>query len=83
MLFCHFSQLFTKITRVVNIILQLRVEECVILIMRKLQLLEQIDKLAALLHSDDLKELNLTNGTVNEIRQKLDILTEEYIECYC
>ncbi|WP_170233243.1 hypothetical protein [Sporomusa termitida] len=51
--------------------------------MRKLQLLEQIDKLAALLHSHDLKDLNLTKGTVNEIRQKLDILTDEYIQCYC
>ena len=51
--------------------------------MRKLQLLEQIDKLSALLHSSDLKELNFTVGTISEMRQKLDILTEEYIECYC
>ncbi|HWR41580.1 hypothetical protein [Sporomusa sp.] len=51
--------------------------------MRKLQLLEQIDKLSSLLHSEDLKELNFTKGTINEMRQKLDVLTEEYIECYC
>ncbi|MDF2571868.1 MAG: hypothetical protein K0R55_3472 [Sporomusa sp.] len=51
--------------------------------MRKLQLLEQIDKISSLLHSDDLKELNFTAGTINEMRQKLDMLSEEYIECYC
>ena len=51
--------------------------------MRKLQLLEQIDKLSSLLHGNDLKELNFTKGTINEMYQKLDSLTEEYIECYC
>ncbi|WP_371381424.1 hypothetical protein [Sporomusa aerivorans] len=51
--------------------------------MRKLQLLKQIDKLSSLLHSSDLEELNLTAGTISEMREKLDILTEEYIECYC
>ncbi len=51
--------------------------------MKKLQLLEQIDKLASLLHSKDLKELNFTTGTINEMQQKLDMLSEEYIACYC
>lgn len=51
--------------------------------MRKLQLLEQIDKLSSLLHSDDLNELNFTTGTISEMRQKLDALSEEYIACYC
>ena len=51
--------------------------------MKKLQLLEQIDKLSSLLHGNDLKELNFTKGTINEMYQKLDSLTEEYIECYC
>ncbi|MGL5512223.1 MAG: hypothetical protein ACRDBM_03160 [Sporomusa sp.] len=51
--------------------------------MRKLQLLEQIDKLSSLLQSDDLNELNFTAGTISEMRHKLDILTEKYIECYC
>jgi len=51
--------------------------------MKKLQLLEQIDKLASLLHSEDLKEFNFTTGTINEMQQKLDMLSEEYIACYC
>ncbi len=51
--------------------------------MRKLQLLEQINKLSSLLHSNDLTDLNFTQGTIREMHQKLDILTEEYIECYC
>ncbi|WP_169716981.1 hypothetical protein [Sporomusa acidovorans] len=51
--------------------------------MKKLQLLKQIDKLSSLLHSDDLQEFNFTAGTIREMQQKLDRLTEEYIECYC
>jgi hypothetical protein len=51
--------------------------------MRKLQLLEQIDKLSSLLHGEDLKEFNFTTGTINEMHQKLDMLSEEYIKCYC
>lgn len=51
--------------------------------MKKLQLLEQIDKLSSLLQSNDLKELNFTAGTINEMYQKLDNLTIEYIKCYC
>ncbi|WP_169717984.1 hypothetical protein SPSIL_032360 [Sporomusa silvacetica DSM 10669] len=51
--------------------------------MKKLQLLEQIDKLSSLLHSDDLQEFNFSAGTISEMRMKLDMLSEEYIECYC
>lgn len=51
--------------------------------MRKLQLLEQINNLSALVHGNRMNELNLTIGTISEIREKLDKLTEEYIECYC
>ncbi|MBP2663250.1 MAG: hypothetical protein H6Q71_1198 [Firmicutes bacterium] len=38
--------------------------------MKKLQLLEQIDKLSSLLHSDDLQEFNFTAGTISEMRMK-------------
>ncbi|WP_371361613.1 hypothetical protein SRRS_29890 [Sporomusa rhizae] len=51
--------------------------------MRKIQLLEQINKLSGLVHGNEMNELNLTIGTISEIRQKLDELTEEYIDCYC
>ncbi|WP_425057827.1 hypothetical protein SCACP_23910 [Sporomusa carbonis] len=51
--------------------------------MRKIQLLKQIEKLSSLLHSHDLTEFDFSAATINEMRQKLDRLTEEYIECYC
>lgn len=60
-----------------------KLRESVVILMKKLQLLKQIDKLSSLLHSDDLQELNFTAGTIREMQQKLDRLTEEYIECYC
>ena len=51
--------------------------------MAKLQLLDRIEKLSVLVHSDDLKEYKLADDSIKEIRVALDKLTEEYISTYC
>ncbi|BBB92617.1 hypothetical protein MAMMFC1_03312 [Methylomusa anaerophila] len=63
--------------------LQVVFKESVILTMEKLQLLERIHKLASIVHSEDLKDFNLTEESIQEIRKALDALTEKYITCYC
>ena len=50
--------------------------------MKKLQLLEKIQKLAAIVHSEDLTS-HLTATSVVEMRNALDAMTEEYIAAYC
>ncbi len=49
---------------------------------KKLQLLEKIQKLAAIVHSEDLTS-HLTATSVVEMRNALDAMTEEYIAAYC
>ncbi len=51
--------------------------------MKKLELLARIQKLASLVHGEDLVKLNMTEESIKEIKCKLDELTEEYIACYC
>ena len=50
--------------------------------MQKLQLLEKIQKLSAIIHCDDLAG-NLTSESLCEMRSVLDKMTEEYIAAYC
>ena len=49
----------------------------------KLQLLEKIQRLSAIVHCDDLSKNVLTADSIGEIRSALDRLTEEYIAAYC
>lgn len=51
--------------------------------MKKLQLLEKIQKLSAIIHCDQLSSYNLTDTSIGEMRLALDTLTEEYIAAYC
>lgn len=51
--------------------------------MSKLDLLARIQKLSALIHSEDLSEYNLTAVGIKELKRRLDEMTEEYIELYC
>ena len=51
--------------------------------MEKNQLLARISKLAALVHSDDLDQFELSETALKEIRIALDSITEEYIATYC
>ena len=50
--------------------------------MAKIEMLKRIQKLAALVHGTDMN-VYLTDETVAELRQSLDMLTEEYIVRYC
>lgn len=50
---------------------------------KKLQLLEKIQKLSAIIHCDELNSYNLTADSLSELRRTLDTLTEEYIAAYC
>lgn len=54
-----------------------------VITVKKLELLARIQKLASLVHSEDLVQLNLTAESITELKCKLDELTEEYIACYC
>lgn len=49
--------------------------------MRKLELLSRIDKIASIIHSDDVN--HFSTAVVTELRMALDELTEEYISLYC
>jgi hypothetical protein len=51
--------------------------------MARLELFKRIQKLSTLVHGTDLEGYNLTADCVNELRQTLDELTEEYIARYC
>ncbi|WP_197470748.1 hypothetical protein [Anaerosporomusa subterranea] len=51
--------------------------------MQKLQLLEKIQKLSAIIHCKDLNSYNLTAASIAEMRNALDAMTEEYIAAYC
>lgn len=51
--------------------------------MKKLELLVRIEKLASLVHSNDLAKYNLTEESMKDIRRALDKLTDEYIAAYC
>ncbi|MDU4960557.1 MAG: hypothetical protein E6X17_07825 [Sporomusaceae bacterium] len=51
--------------------------------MKKLQLLEMIQKLSAIVHSEELNRYNLTPASIAEMRNALDTMTEEYIAAYC
>lgn len=51
--------------------------------MKKLQLLDKIQKLSAIVHCEELASYNLTEESIGEMRRTLDLLTEEYIAAYC
>lgn len=51
--------------------------------MQKLQLLEKIQKLSAIVHCEELNSYNLTAASIIEMRNALDAMTEEYIAAYC
>ena len=51
--------------------------------MSKLDLLKKIQKLSALVHSEDLAAYNLSGVSVREIQRCLDEMTERYIALYC
>ncbi len=51
--------------------------------MKKLQLLDRIQKLAAIVHCKDVADYNLTEESLNEMRRILDEMTELYIAKYC
>lgn len=51
--------------------------------MEKLELLSRIEKLASVLHSEDLAKYNLPHESIVEMRRVLDQLSENYIIKYC
>lgn len=51
--------------------------------MTKLELLSSIQKLAALVHSEDLDKFNFTEDSIAEMRLALDKLSEEFVLQYC
>ncbi len=51
--------------------------------MEKIELIARIRTLSEILHSDDLHKYCFSEETVTEMRQKLDEITENYIESYC
>ena len=51
--------------------------------MSKLDLLTRIQKLSALIHSEDLAEFNLAETSIRELQKSLDEMTENYIALYC
>lgn len=53
-----------------------------IITVKKLELLQQIEKLSAIVHGEDLPHL-FSVDTIKEISFKLDQLSEEYIKRYC
>ncbi|VBB08686.1 Hypothetical protein LUCI_3964 [Lucifera butyrica] len=50
--------------------------------MQKLELLNRIQKLASIVHSEDLTQ-QLSAESLNDLRRVLDEMTEEYIVSYC
>jgi hypothetical protein len=50
---------------------------------KKLELLARIDKLSSILHSRDLAQFNLTETSIDEMRQSLDELSDKYLTRYC
>jgi hypothetical protein len=53
------------------------------LTVKKLELLARIDKLSSILHSHDLAQFNLTETSIDEMRQSLDELSDKYLAKYC
>lgn len=51
--------------------------------MKKIELLSRINKLSAIVHSQDVAEFNLDEQHMQAMRHALDALTEEYIHQYC
>ena len=51
--------------------------------MEKLELIERIRTLSELLHHSDIAKFAFTEETLEEMRQRLDEITEQYIESYC
>lgn len=51
--------------------------------MEKIELITRIRTLSELLHSNDLHKYCFSEETINEMRQRLDEITEQYIETYC
>ena len=61
-------------------IIRIRSEEK---LMQKLELLARIQKLASLVHCEDLAKYDLSEESLQELRSVLDKLTDEYIANYC
>ena len=51
--------------------------------MSKVELLSKIQNLTNLVQGDNLKHYELSEGSVAELRQALDKMTDEYIKIYC
>lgn len=51
--------------------------------MTKIELLNRIQNLSSLIHSTDLEKYNFSEKTLQEMKQTLDEITEQFIEAYC
>lgn len=51
--------------------------------MEKIALLNRIQNLSSLIHSNDLVQYNLSDAVIEEMKHTLDEITEQYIASYC